>query len=260
MRVLDGPGETAAPAPEHALLEQFHDAPPALLSERALLARVDRKFILPRTQLPDLLACLASEHRLLRAAKHPAASYETVYFDTPDQRMYHDHRRGRLPRYKVRVRHQLERELTFLEIKRKGHDGRTVKTRAERPFRDTALDQASTELIEASSPFVGRSLRPALWIAFTRATLLSVATEERLTIDWGFALRRGERLATWSHLAIVEIKQRRHAQLTPAVVALRTLGVREARISKFCAGLAMLSAPRPNAFLPTLRDIARISA
>lgn len=246
---------------ELGVLQAFHEAGPALLEARALQARVDRKFVLPRQALPALLARLRDGHLLLTAAGQPAASYDTIYFDTAEGRMYDDHRRGRLPRFKVRVRHQAERRMTFLEVKRKGHDGRTVKARLARRWRDAGLDELAADFVADHSPFTIHRLSPALHVCFRRATLLSVDTEERLTIDWGFEFRRDAQSLCWPGVAIVEIKQRRLAHLTPAVTALRALLVREARISKFCVGLAALSREHSaGAFRPALRAIARLTA
>ncbi|MEQ1759670.1 MAG: polyphosphate polymerase domain-containing protein [Vicinamibacterales bacterium] len=241
-------------------LERLEDASPELLADRLLQTRVDRKFVMPRTLIAPLLTRLDAGHRLLRAAGSPAATYETWYFDTPDWRLYDDHRRGRMPRYKVRVRHQVERQMSFLEVKRKAQDGRTHKARLERTFRDASLDATAGDFIAAHSPITTAELRPALWLRFRRATILSVDTEERLTIDWDFSFRTIHSDRAWEQAAIVEIKQPRYHHDTPSVRALRDLGVRESSISKYCVGLAMLSPLRANSFKPALRDIERISA
>jgi|CXWL01.1.fsa_nt_gi hypothetical protein len=244
---------------ECAALEVFDDATPDLLEKRLLQQRVDRKFALSRGRLLTFLDNLDEDHRLLRAAGVPAATYETSYFDTADRRMYEDHRRGRMPRYKVRVRHQLERQMTFLEIKRKGHDGRTCKARMPRQFRDSGLDDEAAGFIGDNCPVPASQIRPVLWLTFRRATLLAERTEERLTIDWDFAFRLGDRTRRWPHVAIVEIKQPRYHHDTPAVRALRRLGVRETPLSKYCVGIATLAPVRSNTFKPMLRELEYLS-
>lgn len=241
-------------------LGQVQDATPGLLEQRLLQHRIDRKFVMPRRQLPALVAALAEGHRLLRANGAPAASYSTCYFDTADRQMYEEHRLGRLPRFKVRVRHQLERELTFLEVKRKTQDGRTLKARLARPFRDTRIDADAATFIGDHSPFSADALLPQLWIEFRRATLLSAQNEERLTIDWDFEFRSSDRIEQWPHVAIVEIKQPRFESSSPAIEVLRQMGIRETGVSKYCVGTVLLAPVRDDTFKPALRLIEQLSA
>jgi hypothetical protein len=139
-------------------LEAFGEAPPALLDARLLQQRVDRKFLLHVNTLERLLDHLIEGHRAVRSGSTLAAGYRTRYFDTPDRRSYHDHRRDRRPRYKVRIRHHLDRGLSFLEIKRKGGDGRTTKARRPYPFECEALDDEALRFIDRYCPFGAASL------------------------------------------------------------------------------------------------------
>jgi len=86
------------------VLTPFGDASPDLIAARALQQRIDRKYLLSQRQLETVLAGLAADYRVARAGAVLAARYETIYFDTIDRRLFDDHRRGRLPRYKVRLR------------------------------------------------------------------------------------------------------------------------------------------------------------
>lgn len=242
-----------------AALERLEDASLSLLEGRLLQTRVDRKFVMPLSQLPIFLGRLSTTHRVLRAAGAPAATYETCYFDTADRRMYDDHRRGRRPRYKVRVRHQLERQLTFVEIKKRGHDGRTRKARLPRPFGDMTLDEEARAFLAAQTPFDPDALAPSLWVNFRRATVLATEYEERLTIDWTFAFTMDAQELRWNRIAIVEIKQPRYHHDSPAVRALREFGLREDGLSKYCVGSAKLAPVRGNIFFPTIRNIERLS-
>ena len=90
-----------------------------LLAARALLTRVDRATCCHEKRSTHCssacvttMACCApgpaSPRGIPRATSIPS-----------DLRMYDDHRRGRCPRYKVRMRHHLDRTLSFLEVKRK---------------------------------------------------------------------------------------------------------------------------------------------
>jgi len=111
------------------ILRRFAIAPPSLIEARSLQRRVDRKYLLAASAITSLLARLQQSHCVVRANEHGWARYDSLYFDTPDRDLYHAHRCGRRPRYKVRIRHHVDRALSFLEVKRKDRSGRTTKHR-----------------------------------------------------------------------------------------------------------------------------------
>lgn len=241
-------------------LEAFDDASAELLRARLLQQRIDRKYLLPKRLLDPLLTCLSADYRIVRSAGWPAATYETWYFDTPERQMYEDHRRGRGRRYKVRVRHHVERKLTFLEVKRKDVSDRTTKARLERRFGDCTLDAEAAAFIERHSPYRAARLSPRLFIAFRRATLVGEAVNERLTLDWDLELGDDRRRVSLPHVVIAEVKQGRYSHGSPAVATLRTLHVREQAISKYCLASVTLAGVRGNTFRPALRAVERLSA
>jgi hypothetical protein len=241
-------------------LEAFGEAPPALLDARLLQQRVDRKFRLHVNTLERLLDHLIEGHRAVRSGSTLAAGYRTRYFDTPDRRSYHDHRRDRRPRYKVRIRHHLDRGLSFLEIKRKGGDGRTTKARRPYPFECEALDDEALRFIDRYCPFGAASLVHGPLIEFRRATLVGEVIDERITLDWGLSVTDDVRCEELPHVAIAEVKQGRYSNATPAVRALRTLHVRERSVSKYCVASAKLSPVPANVFRPVLRAMEQLSA
>jgi len=229
-----------------------------LLAARGLLTRVDRKYLLPREALDALLLSVRDDYGVLRAGTRLAARYSTRYFDTADLRMYDDHRRGRCPRYKVRMRHHLDRKLSFLEVKRKGTNQQTTKAILTRPFGAAELDPEGRGFIEEHCPIAADSLVSGVSIDFVRATLVGEVVNERVTIDWNFDfyhLNAGTRLA---HLVIVEVKQARYSNHTPAIRALRALHVREQSISKYCIATARLAAVRSNPFKSALRAVEQL--
>jgi len=254
--------ELAGDGSAHVLsaLEEFGEASLDLLDARALLRRVDRKYLLSNRVLNDFLARLRADYRALRTAGRLAARYRTQYFDTPDRRMFEDHRRGRLPRYKVRIRHHVDRGLSFLEIKCKKNDGRTLKSVLDRPFGAEGLDREALEFIGAHCPVDGALLVPRVSVAFHRATLVGERIDERITIDLGLELFDDGRRERLPHLVIVEIKQGRFSNRTPAVRALRAVHVRERPVSKYCLATAKLAPVRTNTFRPALLAVERLSA
>jgi hypothetical protein len=255
-----GGTETPALAAALNVLSEFAEAPPVLLKARSLQERVDRKYLLPADVLHPLLANLQSGYRVVRSGGSPAARYRTRYFDTAEWQMYHDHRRGRRPRYKVRVRHHLDREMSFLEVKRKGNDDRTVKARLVRRFGDVGLDADARAFASAHCPIDSAALLPLVWVGFRRATLVGVDINERITLDWGLELWDEHRLERLRGVVIAEIKQARYANQSPSVRAFRALHLRERQVSKYCLAMISLLASRTNAFKPALRAMEQLSA
>lgn len=229
-----------------------------LLAVRALLTRVDRKYLLPREALDALLFSLRDDYGVLRAGTRRAARYSTRYFDTADLRMYDDHRRGRCPRYKVRMRHHLDRQLSFLEIKRKDSNQHTTKAILSRPFGAAELDPEGRRFVDEHCPIAADSLVSGVSIDFVRATLVGDVVNERVTVDWNFDFHHLSAGARLVHAVIVEVKQARYSNHTPAIRALRAFRVREQSISKYCIATARLAVVRSNTFKSALRAMEQL--
>jgi hypothetical protein len=241
-------------------LDAFESASDDLLQARTLTQqRIDRKYLLSEASLPPLLAALRADYRVVRTAGRAVARYHTLYFDTPDRRMYHDHRRGRRPRYKVRVRHHLDRRCSFLEVKSKGTNDRTTKARMELPFLQVELNAEARLFVDTHCPIQAAALGPCLAVRFLRVTLLSVSCVERVTLDWHLAFRHQNRSIQLPGVVIAEIKQARYSNVHGASRIFRDLGVREERLSKYGFGTACLAAVRANAFKPVLRTLTRLA-
>jgi hypothetical protein len=187
------------------------------------------------------------------------ATYRTKYFDTPELTSYHDHRRGRRRRCKVRVRHYLERQVSYLEVKLKGARDSTAKARWRREFLDGELRPEDRDRVAQVAPAVAQGLRPVAETWFQRLTLLGLEVCERVTVDLALELfpsAHPERLVALHGLAIVEVKQPRLDRETPIMRALRAHHARAMSMSKYCAAVALcVDGARDNAFLPNLRTI-----
>lgn len=242
------------------VLARFNQAPPELVAARSLQQRVDRKFLLSAALLQPLLVQLRREYFVLRAGRHVRARYENLYFDTPERQFYDDHRRGRRPRHKVRIRHHVDRQLTFLEVKRKESGGRTTKARLELPFMQASLGAAECRFIEAHASIEASRLVQSVSIAFLRVTVINPHVDERLTLDCNLQFGDEQRRERLPGVVIAEIKQPRHSNSNGAVAILRTLHAREQALSKYCLATARLAPVRTNTFRPVLRAVARLSA
>ncbi len=248
----------------HAAVDEFDlfaAVSPALLAERKLLKRTDTKFLVSAKVLQRMLGALPDHYGLLRAGGNPLAKYETLYFDSPELGCFHDHRVGRRPRHKVRVRHYLDRGLSYLEVKTKNNHNRTLKTRVQREYRLNHLNAADHGFVSDHSRMDGSEMWAQLWTNFSRITLVGLHSHERVTIDTDLEFRRADNVQRLPGVAIVEVKQARYSACTPVMRALRHYRFRPARASKYCTAIALLrNDVRINRFLPALKTMEALNA
>jgi hypothetical protein len=236
----------------------FDVAAPGLVERRALQRRIDRKFLLGGSALPPLFGHLRSAYVLVLAGDREWARYESVYFDTPERELFHAHRRGVRPRYKIRIRHHVDRGLSFLEVKHKERSGRTTKTRLALPCGADRLTPRELQFIGAHVPVTTTRLVPCVAVSFLRLTLLGRDAHERLTFDRRLRLSDDVRVEQLPDVVVAEVKQERHAS-GGAVAALLAQHAREAAVSKYCLGTVLLAPVPGNVFKPALRAIERFS-
>lgn len=242
------------------LLRGFDIAATALIEARSLQQRVDRKYLLASNALEPLVAGLRPAYCLLHAGEQGWARYQSIYLDTPDRTLYHAHRCGRRPRYKIRIRHHLDRQLSFLEIKSKTNSGRTVKRRCALPYGQDHLGAAEQQFIDTCVPTDGVRLMPCVSISFLRLTLIGRELNERLTFDRDVTFAGGPREEHFSQVVIAEVKQAEYSNHLGAVPALRNIHAREVAFSKYCVGTILVASVAGNIFKPTLKAVERLSA
>ena len=235
------------------LYAKFSRAQPELLAARNLQRRADTKFILSEASLVELSTALAKEF----TAVGPPDLYQTLYFDTAGLNLFHAHRCGRRLRHKIRIRNHPERGRTFLEIKTRKNEFLTIKTRQNHPFNAPVLADKDIEFIRAHTGLVSEVL-PQVWTRYRRLTLLSLRTQERLTIDMELCVGRGETSQSFKQMAIVEVKQAAYSRHTPVMEALRNIGYRPAWASKYCmAIISNHNGLRFNRLLPGMRALEK---
>jgi len=242
------------------VLQGFAIAPPMLIEERSLQNRIDRKYLIAVNQLGSLIGRLREGYCLLRAGQPVWARYQSIYLDTCDRDLFHAHRCGRRPRYKVRIRHYLDRDLTFLEVKRKETNGRTVKDRLALECRQEELGRRERMFIEAHASLDATRLFPRLSISFRRLTLLGCDINERVTLDRDLAVTSDTTSHELGRVVFAEVKQPHPGRHGGAAATLRALNAREAALSKYCLGTILVTPVRANVFKPTLKAISRFSA
>jgi len=240
-------------------LDRLQTAPRELLDARSLLRRCDTKFTLPVDDLPTILYALAGSYAVVRLP-HALATYRSLYFDTPELQCFHDHRRGRRVRHKVRIRQYPDRSSAFLELKTRKTETITEKHRVAIGQAQVYLGQAERAFLRERISFAD-AVRPQLWIDYHRITLVGVETDERVTVDLDIDVGKldGTRQSLGA-FAVIEVKQAALWGHSPVMRVLAAAGLRPASSSKYSAAVALLRPDvRMNRLLPGLRALERIA-
>lgn len=246
--------------PGAAALEEFPTASLELIQSRALLVRTDVKFIGRVEQLPEVLRTLAPHYSVIRVSTGCAAGYRSTYFDTPDLRCYHDHLAGRRIRHKVRIRHYMDRSLSFLELKSKRNLSVTDKHRLDLPYGTSDLTIAGREFLAQRCDLPVDQLNRTVDNDFRRITLIGTQINERVTIDIDIRFRHLDKELGLPGLMVLEVKQHPYMPRSPIMLALRDAHLRELAVSKYTVAIAELGSVRRNRLMPLLRTLHRTIA
>ncbi len=255
-------------APVHApanvnlsVLSGFRQHQLSDLKSASLMNRVDSKYLLPLTYLPEVLAQLQAHYSILTINNMQVFTYQTTYFDTPERDFYHAHHQGKRHRVKVRQRDYLDTNQSFLEVKHKTNKGRTEK------HRFCCSDATQTGLnantfLQSQIPLCPDELLPLQWGVYRRIALANEAQGERLTVDFTLTFRdlgSGNAIAL-PDLAIIEHKQQRLRACTPLSRLLGQMRSRPCRFSKYCMGSVLTNTHlKHNRFRPQLHALRNFS-
>ncbi|MEU4692847.1 polyphosphate polymerase domain-containing protein [Actinoplanes sp. NPDC023714] len=220
-----------------------------LVSEAALLTRLDRKYLIPAAELPELLDRMPAGVRMLEIDGRRSFAYRSIYFDTPGLDSYRAAATGRRRRFKIRIRTYLDSGLDFVEVKTRGARGVTVKERI--PYEgdgsclgSAGLSYAAEVLHSAGISPEGFDFRPVMATYYRRTTLYVPATGSRVTVDSDLAWMLPDGATRrMPDSVVVETKSARAASDVDRL--LWSLGHRPRRISKYATGLAALRPDLP---------------
>jgi VTC domain len=242
----------------HAAASAIAVASPDELQRASLQRRFDRKFLLPLEAAAPLLELIRSDYHVVLAGSSRFAQYDTMYFDTPDLRFYHDHRRRRRPRVKVRVRHYIDRAFSMLEVKQKTVKGDTVKHRWDRSTNALMLtDAEQARVADAIAPIEAHAaLVPQARTIFSRLMLIGQRSLERATMDFSLVLERDQRRRP-VNFVVVEVKDTGRGTHSPLVLALRAAHARQRSFSKYSVAVASLSDERTTSLRPLVTLVDR---
>ncbi|MFN8348075.1 MAG: polyphosphate polymerase domain-containing protein [Spirosomataceae bacterium] len=205
-----------------------------------LMNRTDAKFLIPLGILSAILEDLRPHYRILEVNGHRLAEYETLYFDTTQLRLYHEHQSGRLNRYKIRQRNYVQSNLIFTEVKFKNNKGRTIKSRVRQQQQPgQAFEEKVTGFLRQKTPLDPGDLQPVLWVDYSRLTLVSRTASERLTLDLNLTFRHNHYRKSYEQVVVAEVKQEslKHSFFLDLM---KHYKLREGSISKYCLGIMSL--------------------
>ncbi len=223
-----------------ALLSHFE---PISLKEAdtvKLMNRVDSKFVFSVKLLPEILEQLQWGYRVLEIEGIRLQRYQTLYFDTSEYQMYIHHHNGKMKRYKVRSRKYLDTGQMFFEIKCKNNKARTIKNRLLQEGTQENITGKPSSLLSLHTSYSANTLVPALWVCFSRITLVNHVKTERITIDTGLHFKKEDKEVGYPGLIIAELKQDR-----TTVSAFRSVmhnnHISGMNMSKYCLGTISLN-------------------
>ena len=231
-----------------------------------LMNRIDTKFVTTVPMLRQLLLLAKDDYFVQESQGERISPYYTLYFDTPDCKMYNRHEAGHLSRQKVRVRSYVNAGLNFLEVKTKNNHGRTKKKRIEAlnfdPENHSIFNVQSSlfsDFLQTYLKYPQQSLVRQVENRFDRITLVNKAKTERLTIDTNL---RFHNISTNNYrfmedLVVIELK-RDGLQPSPILPLLTKLRIHPHGFSKYCIGSALTNADlRRNRIKPRLHSVER---
>lgn len=218
--------------------------------------RVDSKFTFKAKLLPAILKEIEPFYSCLQIDEHRISNLQNLYYDTPDLNLYKQHHNNKLNRYKVRHRTYLNSGLKYLEIKFKNNKDRTIKKRIE--HNSTTIEYGASAFLETELPFNTTTLKPMVWVNYSRITLISKHGIEKLTIDLDLKFETKTDQYNLPGLVIAEIKQH-HLQPSYFLNVMKNLNLRREPISKYCFAIAFAIADiKKNNFKQKLINLKQI--
>ena len=229
-----------------------------------LMNRTDMKYVVAISSLVELLRLSLQDYRLQEVDGERNIAYHTVYYDTPDQKMYLAHQNGRKTREKIRFRTYVSSNLSFFEVKNKNNHGRTNKKRikiAEEEKNNFLFSDETREFLKKHAWYSPEELTPQIENRFKRLTLVNRGLTERLTIDTDlhFHNLHNDLERDLKGLAVIELK-RDGRTASPMHDLLMRMHIHTSGFSKYAMGYALTDSHiKQNLFKERLRKLIKLS-
>ncbi len=237
------------------ILNQFEPISLEQMDAVKLLDRCETKYAFNKAQLQQFLPQLFNDYRILVVESARISRYRSLYFDTGDYALYHSHHNGKLNRYKVRHRTYVESGTGFFELKFKTNKGRTIKKRFAWQDSSSAMGEQASAFLRKHSSLNPEHLKEAIWVNYSRMTLVNKNSPERLTIDTGLEFEWEGKLYQLPELVIAELKQEGKAS-SPFIDLMKNNGIRKGSLSKYCMAIGLTKQDvKKNRFKPVLNRL-----
>ena len=227
-----------------------------------LMNRIDTKYLVCVVNIKRLLAESASNYRVQEVDGERNIAYHTIYYDTPDNKMYIAHQNGRKTREKIRMRTYVSSGLSFLEIKNKNNRGRTDKKRIKVDAGSDYMHSEETrKFLKKHAWFEPEELVPHLENRFNRITLVNLGMTERLTIDTGLSFHNftNDKNNSLEGIAVVELKRDGRTP-SPMHDLLIRMHIHTMGFSKYCMGCALTDPTlKQNLFKEKIRTVLKMN-
>lgn len=249
MKILDDPGKAA--------LETFPSISLEELNHVSLFNRIDSKYIVQMAEYAGILKEINSSYCVLQIENKRKHRYESLYFDTPDFKLYHDHHNEKQNRFKVRYRKYVDSGLCYFEIKYKQKNNRTHKEREPRSQMNDLLQPEDIQMIRYDN--VGRqSLEKKMMVSFDRVTLANTSLTERVTLDTNLQFDNGQQVREFPNMVICEIKQNKTDYTSPILKACNRRHYEQIGFSKYSTAIALMERVKSNNFKPSFIKINKL--
>lgn len=227
-----------------------------------LMNRIDTKYLVNISKIAQILTQSVQDYCVQEVDHERNIAYRTVYYDTPESKMYLAHQDGKKTREKIRLRTYVSSGLSFLEVKNKNNRGRTDKKRIKvAPDEDFLHAEETRKFLSKHAMFTPEDLAPALENHFTRITLVNRAMTERLTIDTNLSFHNytTNRDYALDGIAIVELKRDGRTP-SPMHDLLIREHVHTMSFSKYCIGCALTNPTlKQNLFKERIRWVLKMN-
>ncbi len=245
---------------DKSILQQFTPIGLGDIGKANFMNRVDTKFpIRTDTLFSIILPNIVSDYFVVEIKGLRYMEYETVYFDTPDNKFFTSHHNGKLDRYKVRKRTYLDTGNVFLEVKHKNNKGKTKKKRIEITTSLYEIFPEEYDFLRLHIPYDPESLIPVIQNHFHRITLVRKDMGERCTIDCELGFKDLNTNTETNGFSMVELKHEQGAEKSPLQKVLADNKVKQSGFSKYCIGrvLSMQDGIKHNLFKERIRKIQK---
>lgn len=210
------------------------------LDKHKLINRFDTKFVLHVDDIEVLVSKLQEEYSALEINDERVFQYETLYYDTADNMLYHLHHNGKLNRSKVRIRRYSSTPRVFFEVKFKSNKSKVYKSRLVGNKIDDDLENELVQNLLEQYNLNESELKSKLTVYYNRMTFVHKSLPVKITVDWNLYFKNCINERELSDIVIVEFKTEKLSDATDFIRQMKEIGIQELRVSKYCLGMMLL--------------------